>query len=306
MPPPMVRGSCLTGHIVVGGDQRLDSRAVGCDVKRQPAGQVLQVGSVAADLGRDGGHLLGVGIGGIAAIEVWRITPSFISIVPLIMVSGSNRPCRLRQCPGHCRRWRRAGCAAPAGRHPPAGCRRRLEQAVHDQADGVDGASGMGGVSALAQQMMVEPPSPASKVTPSVWTRAPAATCTVEARSGTALSHAALKGGDDAVQLGADDLAVEAALPPLQTGELGIRSEAESGHRVMLGSQSTSCMLVSCAGAKQGAYGGASAVHAAVGKYFSAYRHRDAGSALSSATPRPNSQPSRHASGRCRGRRPSR
>ena len=49
--------------------------------------------------------------------------------------------------------------------------------------------SGMAAWPLLPQpRMTVAPPSPASKVTPSVWTSAPAPTCTVqEARSGTAL-----------------------------------------------------------------------------------------------------------------------
>src|SRR5699024_1318515 len=62
-------GLVLPSHVIVGGDQRLDGRAVGRNVKRNPAGQILQVGRRTADLFHSSLHLLGVGVGGIPAVK---------------------------------------------------------------------------------------------------------------------------------------------------------------------------------------------------------------------------------------------
>ena len=81
--------------------------------------------------------------------------------------------------------------------------------------------------------MMVEPLSPASKVTPSVWTKAPAATCTVqEARSGTALwATPPSKAVMIPSSLGLTISPLKPPFSPLQTGNSasGVKQKAGMG-----------------------------------------------------------------------------
>ena len=90
------------------------------------------------------------------------------------------------------------------------------------------------------------------------------------------VGHAALKSSDDTVQLGADDLAVEAALLAVADRELGIRGEAESGHGVMLGVVVHVVHVGLLVGAKQGA-DGVLQLHAAVFQILQRIQAQDAG-----------------------------
>ena len=114
-----------------------------------------------------------------------------------------------------------------------------LEQAVDDQADGVDRALGHGGVAALAPAA-----DDGGTALPCLEGHALGLDECARAdlhRAGSAVRHgvvgdAALERRDDAVlKLRADELAVEAALLAVADRELGVRRKAEGGHRVMLG-----------------------------------------------------------------------
>ena len=114
-----------------------------------------------------------------------------------------------------------------------------VQQAVHQQADGVHGARRHGGVAALALAAQH-----GGAVLPRFLGDALGALDGVRRHPHRAESpvghgvagHAALEVQDHAVfQLGAYDLAVEAALLPVADRELGVRRKAERRHGVMRG-----------------------------------------------------------------------
>ena len=140
----------LAGDVVVGVDERLDGRTVRVDVERHAAADVLQRGRAVADLPDGGSHLFGVGVRRVAAVEA--LADDAVSHLDRAADDGQ----RVKQAVVRRNAQRAAvGVGVQRVQHVQVGLLLRgadaaLEQAVDDQADGVDRALGHGGVAALA------------------------------------------------------------------------------------------------------------------------------------------------------------
>ena len=229
----------FAGDLVVGADQRLDGRAVGRDVEGHPAADVLQMGRAAADSGHGGGQPIRIGVGGEAAVKALaqRAVPQFDG--------AAHDGQRVKQAVV---RRNAQGAAVGGGmqllQHLQVGglgggADAAFQQAVYQQADGVDGALGHGRMAALAPAAQRH-----GAVAVVLHGHALAGAEGVRRRAHHAagavghgvVGHAAGKVQDRAaLKHRADDLAVEAALFAVADRELGVGGKAEGRHLKMLG-----------------------------------------------------------------------
>ena len=196
------------------------------------------MGRVTADSGQDSGHLVGVGVGGIAAVKALADD----TVLHLDRTADDGQ--RVEQAVVSSNTQGAAvGGSVQRVQYMQVGFLLRgayaaLEQAVNDQTDGVDRALGHGSVAALAPAAddsgAALPCFKGHALGLDKGTRADLHGAGCAVRHGI-MGDAALKRSDNAVQLGADDLAVEAALFTVADRELSVRGEAERRHGVMLG-----------------------------------------------------------------------
>ena len=223
----------FAGHIVVGGDQRLDGRAVRCNVERHAGRYILQRGSGATHLGHHFGQVLRGGGSRVAAVKALAQA----AILHLDGAANDGQRVKHIVAGGNAQGAAVRGGVQGVQHLQISGLGRgadlAFQQAGNDQPNGVYGALRHGGVAAFAPAaddggaVLTSFKGHALGLFQGAFRQADGAGCAV---GHSVVGNAAHKINDYTVfQHGADQLAAKTAFFAVAYRELGVRGKAESG-----------------------------------------------------------------------------